>query len=135
MTTSIRFGSVVALFIGLMCAPSMVAGQTFKGGQVAWQASDALTVEFSIQGAWRRDAYSTANGRCISLVTLAGVPCSGADGFPEPGDVIVEAEANTTFDPGDGGGAIGSPVGPLLFLITSVNYADNLVNGIALNPV
>ena len=39
-----------------MCAPSMVAGQTFKGGQVAWQASDALTIEFSVQGTWRRDA-------------------------------------------------------------------------------
>ena len=46
----------VVLCIGVMCAPSMVAGQTFKGGQVAWQASDALTIEFSIQGTWRRDA-------------------------------------------------------------------------------
>ena len=60
-----------------MCAPSMVAGQTFKGGQVAWQASDALTIEFSIQGTWRRDAYSTANGRCISLARFSD--SSGSD--------------------------------------------------------
>ena len=109
-------------------------GPTFKGGQVAWSASDDVTIDFSIQSAWRRDAYSTANGRCINPLTTTAVACSGADGFADVGDVILEAEANTMFDPGDGSAPIGSPAGALLYLVTSVDHSNNLVHGFALDP-
>lgn len=117
-------------------APAVASAQgpTFKGGQVAWSSADVLTIEFSIQSAWRRDAYSTANGRCINPITMTPVACSGADGFANVGDVILEAEANTTFDPGDGTDPIGSPAGALLYLVTAVDDSNNLIHGFALDP-
>ena len=123
------------LVAAVVCAPLVAfAGPTFKGGQITWRSMSEFTIEFSIQNAWRRDAYSSANGRCVNPVTMTPVACSGADGFPEVGDVIVEAEGGTTFDPGDASGPIGSPFGPLLFLITSVDYSNNLAYGSALDP-
>jgi hypothetical protein len=32
-----------------------------------------------VQNVWRRDAYSTSNGRCINPITLASTPCTGPD--------------------------------------------------------
>lgn len=124
------------LLMGILFAPTPASAQgpTFKGGQITWKATRTRVIDFNIQDAWRRDAYSTENGRCVSPVTLTSVPCSGADGFADTGDVIVEREANTTFDPGDASGPVGSPLGPLLYLITSVDYSNNLVYGNALDP-
>ena len=130
---SLAAGLLLVVIAG-MPATASAQGPTFKGGQVSWKASGELTIEFTIQSAWRRDAYSTANGRCINPLTMASVACSGADAFPETGDVILEAEANTTFDPGDGSAAIGSPAGPLLYLVTSVDLSNNLLHGFALDP-
>jgi hypothetical protein len=124
---------VVSLLIVGVCSVSAFAGPTFKGGRVTWKSTSALQIDFSIQGSWRRDVYSSANGQCINTVTLGVIACSGADGLPDVGDVILENVGGTIFSPGDGS-SIGSPLGSLLYLVTSVDRAANLIYGAALDP-
>jgi hypothetical protein len=125
---------LLSMVAQLVCSTHAMAGPTFKGGRVTWAAAATLRIDFSIQGSWRRDLYTPANGQCVNPLTLGVVACSGADGRPEVGDVIVENEGGTTFNPGDGTAPIGSPLGALLYLVTSVDHASNLIYGSALDP-
>src|SRR5262245_39663336 len=105
-------------------------------------APPANTVEFTVTGAWRRSAYSTANGRCRDVtlgspsVAPPSKPCSGGDGFPAVGDVIVENQAQdgaTTLNTGQG--SIGSPGGNgLLYVVTSIDPANDWLYALAIDP-
>lgn len=106
----------------------------FRYGHYTWVPSGGNTIEFTLQNAWRRNAYSSSNGRCIDTVTLFSVPCSEPDGFPGIGDVVVEIQGYTLFDPGDGSGTVGSPLGPLMYLVTSIDPVNNWIFGLALDP-
>src|SRR5690349_4295759 len=109
--------TVRALLLSLLFAVVAIgqasAGPAFKGGRVTWSSSTTVRIEFLIESSWRRDVYTAANGQCVNPVTLGSIACSGPNGRPGVGDVIVENEGDTTFDPGDGTGAIGSPLGSL----------------------
>jgi hypothetical protein len=124
---------VVSLLIFGACSASALAGPTFKGGRVTWKSASTLRIDFSIQGSWRRDVYNSGNGQCINPLTLGVVACSGSDGLPDVGDVILENVGGTTFNAGDGT-TIGSPLGSLLYLVTSVDRSANLIYGSALDP-
>ena len=114
--------------VGDACDPG---NPVFRYGHITWQETGGTTVEFTVQSAWRRSAYGD---KCVSPLTSGVVPCLGLDGFPEIGDVIVETEGNTVFDPGDGTPPIGSVGGPLLYLVTSTDPSANWIFGLALDP-
>jgi hypothetical protein len=124
---------VVSLLVIGASTASAFAGPTFKGGRVTWKSVTTLRIDFSIQGTWRRDVYTGGNGQCINPLTLGVTACSGSDGLPDVGDVILENVGGTTFNAGDGT-TIGSPLGALLYLVTSVDRASNLIYGSALDP-
>ena len=135
-STAIRLAAWCALFSA--AGPAVHASDLhshFRYGHIAWRSLGGNTVEFALQYAWRRDLYSTALGSCLNPAAgLALVPCTGAGGFAGVGDVIWEHQGFTMFDPGDGAGLIGSPLGPLLFLVTSADAAGNWLLGLALDP-
>jgi uncharacterized repeat protein (TIGR01451 family) len=54
--------------------------------------------------------------------------------MPGVGDVIVENIGGTVFSPGDGSGTIGSPLGPLEYLVTAIDPSQNFLFGLALDP-
>jgi len=117
-----RAGQVllVAFCVEAFCAVQPAVATHERATTVSWIPIGGTTVEFSIKSSWRRTAYSTANNRCRDPNGLASVACSGSGGFPGLGDVIVEEQGGTQLDPGDGNGVIGSPLGPLLFVVTSI---------------
>ena len=124
---------VVSLLVIGAATASAFAGPTFKGGRVTWKSVTTLRIDFSIQGTWRRDVYTSGNGQCINPLTLGVTACSGSDGSPDVGDVILENVGGTTFNAGDGT-TIGSPLGALLYLVTSADRTSNLIYGSALDP-
>jgi cysteine-rich repeat protein len=110
----------------------------YRYGRITWTAAGGNTIEFTIENSWRRSAYSTNNNRCrdVSQPTLPSKPCGGPDGFPAVGDVIMEAQGasgGTVFNPGQGS-SIGSPLGPLLYLVTAIDPANDWLIGTALDP-
>lgn len=112
----------------------------YRYGKITWAPAGGRTIEFTIENSWRRSAYTTANGRCRNI-TAAGLPstaCTGAGNMPAVGDVIEEEQGTnngTRFNPGDGTGLIGSPVGGLLYKVTAIDPANDLLIGVALDPV
>ncbi len=86
-------------------------------------------MEFKLQNAWRRNGY-----RCYDLVSLSVTACSEADGRPGVGDIIAEFIGGSQLDPGGFSGGIGSPLGPLLYLVTSIDGDNNWLFGSALDP-
>ncbi len=106
----------------------------YRGGSLTWVAAEGNTVEFTLQTAWRRSGYSSSNKRCIDPTNLKSVKCSGLDDFADVGDVIKEGIGGTMLDPGDGSGLIGSPLGPMLFLVTAVDRDNDWLYGEALDP-
>lgn len=103
----------------------------FRYGHSNWQPQPAVgpnTIDFTLQNAWRRDANP-----CVSTITNTTVPCTGLDGLPAIGDVIAEFTGNTQFDPGDGIAIFGSPQGPLYYVVTSIDPANNWLLGSALD--
>jgi hypothetical protein len=106
----------------------------FRFGHITWGSDSGTEVQVTIQNAWRRDAYSTGNSRCIDVATLTSVPCTGPGGLAGIGDVIVEQQGFTTFNWGDGSPPLSSPLGALLYLVTSIDIADNWLFGLALDP-
>ena len=101
----------------------------FRYGHFFWIQTGSDTIEITIQNAWRRNAYL-----CVDPVTLSVIPCSPGDGFPQVGDVIAEVMGFTQFNWGDGTAPIGSPIGPLLYLVTSIDPEENWLFGLALDP-
>ena len=89
----------------------------FRYGHITWapRPSPARTVEFTIQGVWRRDAYgnsgSGATNRCVTTTNPpANGTCTGAGGFAGVGDIIHETQGDTTFDFGDGTTTFGATI-------------------------
>ena len=108
----------------------------FRNGHFGWRPIGGTSIEFTLQNAWRLDAYTTANGRCRHpTAPLVPVPCTGADGTAGVGDLIVEFQGGTTFNFGDGSPILGSPAGPLMHLVTSVDPANNWLFGLAVDPL
>jgi len=117
-------------FLAAFTTHPVLAGDThFRYGHYFWTQVDSDTIEITIQNAWRRDGYS-----CVDAVTLSSNPCSPGDGLPQIGDIIAEFIGFTQFDWGDGTAPVGSPIGPLLFLVTSIDPDENWLFGLALNP-
>ena len=119
-------------------APGAAQATHERAALITWAPTSGNTVEFTITGAWRRSAYTTANGRCrnpndTTAPVLESIPCSGSDGFADPGDVIVEMQGGTQFNPGSGSN-IGSPLGPLLYVVTSVDRTNDWLFATALDP-
>lgn len=100
----------------------------FRYGHYSWRPAGGTTIEFTIQNGFRRNGYS-----CIDPSTLAGTSCSGGDGLPGAGDMFAEFIGFTQFFPGDGS-LIASPVGPLLYVVTSIDPANNWLFALALDP-
>jgi uncharacterized repeat protein (TIGR01451 family) len=101
----------------------------FRYGHYSWKPLGGTDIEFTLQNAYRRDGYS-----CIDPAAQAATACTAPDSMPGVGDVIVENIGNTMFDPGDGTAAIGSPLGPLEYLVTAIDPAQNFLFGLALDP-
>lgn len=106
----------------------------FRNGNYSWRPIGGTTIEFTVQDSWRRNAYSSSFGCRTTSAPNVNVPCTGPGGFAGVGDIIVEYVGATTFIPGDGSPAIGSPAGPLLYLVTSIDPANNWLFAVALDP-
>ena len=103
-----RAALLLALFASAATiAPPAARATHERASLITWSPTGGNAVEFTITGAWRRSAYSTANGRCrnpndTTAPVLESIACSGIDGFADPGDVIVESQGGTQFNPGSG---------------------------------
>lgn len=120
--------ALLSLWALLFVFAGKAAATHFRYGHYTWKPISGNTVEFSIQNAFRRNGYS-----CRNPGTLAVVPCSTPDGLPGGGDIFVEFIGATQFNPGDGSTPVGSPLGPLMYLVTSID-PDNWLFGLALDP-
>ena len=123
---------VLAAGLALLSASQAVATHE-RATSISWVPIGGTTIEFSIKSSWRRTAYSTSNSRCRNPNGLAAVACTGPGGFAGVGDLIVEQQGGTQFNPGDGSGVIGSPLGPLLFFVTSIDSTNNWLFGEAVD--
>lgn len=123
--------AIVAL-VALVIAgnPGPAEADHFRYGHYNWHPAGGTTIDFSLQDAFTRDQYGSD---CVNTVTLMPIPCTGPGGFPGVGDVIAEFEGFTTLHPGDLT-IIGSPIGPLLYLVTSIDVANNWFLATALDP-
>jgi hypothetical protein len=115
-------------------AATLAYATHFRYGTVIWRPLGGQTVEFTIQSGWRRSAYDTLSGRCIDPITVSPIACSGADDMAGVGDIIVEFQGFTQFFPGDGTSPFGSTLGPLLYLVTGIDPANDSLTGFALDP-
>lgn len=120
--------SLIALFI-IAAIPTHVQATHFRYGQISWSPGTGNIIKFEIDNAWRRNGYSS----CYNTSTGLFVACTGPGGFPGPGDVVSEAVGGTVFHFGDGA-TVSSPTGDLLYLVTSIDPANNWLFGTALNP-
>ncbi|HJZ71795.1 MAG TPA: hypothetical protein VKE51_08640 [Vicinamibacterales bacterium] len=109
--------------------PATSEATHFRYGHYTWVPTGATSVEFRLQNAFRRDGYL-----CVNPSTLTTVICTAPDGHPGIGDVFPEFIGNTRLDFGDGSGTVGSPLGPLMYLVTSVDTANNWLFALALDP-
>jgi len=121
---------------GTVLATTTFMDTHFRYGHISWTPLGGNTIEFTIQNAWRRSAYTTSFGRCVdpSDVNLPSIACTGPGGSAGVGDVIIEFQGGTLFNPGDGSGSIGSPRGPLAYLVTSIDATNDWLFGLALDP-
>jgi hypothetical protein len=120
----------VAIALITMSAGAQLAYAThFRYGHYNWKPAGGNTIEFTIQNAFRRDGFF-----CVNPATLAFVACTGPGALAGIGDVFPEFVGSTLFYPGDGTGAIGSPLGPLLYRVTSIDPAKNALFAQALDP-
>jgi hypothetical protein len=115
----------IGILEGLLATPAEASH--FRYGHTNWQPAGGTTIDFTVQNAWRRDANP-----CVNTITNTTVPCTGPGGQPGIGDVIVEFTGFTQFDPGDGT-LFGSPLGPLYYVVTSIDPANNWLLGSALD--
>jgi hypothetical protein len=114
----------------LLGATAEVANAShFRYGHYFWQPLSGTDIEFTLQNAFKRDSYS-----CIDPASQAAIACTATDSLPGVGDVILENVGNTMFSPGDGSAAIGSPLGPLEYLVTAIDPAENFLFGLAVDP-
>jgi hypothetical protein len=138
-TFRLRAGVLLSVMaLSLIAAPA--SATHFRYGHITWTPRPDIhpnAVDFTVQNVWRRDAYSTSNGRCINPATLASTPCTGPGGFAGVGDLIRELQGTPRLDPGDGSPLIGGPPGlasALLYQVTAIDAANNWAFGLAVDP-
>lgn len=132
-----RFAAIAVLGAVAVLLPARPADAThFRYAHISWTSLGANTVEFTVQGSWRRSATPSFNP-CVDVLTNAVIPCSGSEvptPLPLPGDVIREDIGDTRLFPGDLSTPKGSPGGNgLYYLVTSVDPVSNWVFGLALD--
>lgn len=116
---------LLALIVFLCGLTTAAHASHFRYGHYTWKSLGANVIEFTVQNALRRDGFA-----CKTPASGATVPCSGVDGLPGVGDVILETIGSTQFNFGDGG-----PPTPILYYrVTSVDPAANWMFAIALDP-
>jgi Bacterial Ig domain len=107
------------------------AGAThFRYGNSTWKSLSGNSVQFTVDDGFRRDGYTECYDPTTNSVSK---PCTGADGFPAPGDIISEDIGETEFNFGDGSQATPGPDGSLLFLVDSVDPTNDVLQGRALD--
>jgi endonuclease/exonuclease/phosphatase family metal-dependent hydrolase len=131
LPSACRPSMALALILLAILAASSAHATHFRYGHISWDQAGGNAVDVKIQAAWR---LTSASGRCIDPATDAIVACSGTGGAPGIGDVFFESTGNTRFDWGDGSPLVGSPRGPLYFLVTSIDPAKNWLFGEAVDP-
>jgi hypothetical protein len=121
----------LALWAVGAASPAGATHSHFRYGHYTWVPGAGNDIVFTVQNGWRRTANS-----CVDVSTNQYTSCSAPDGYPAVGDVIVEDTGGTVFDPGDGSPVIGSPLGPLYYLVTSIDPdpAEDWLTGSALDP-
>ncbi len=132
--------AAVASLVGI--APGVARATHERATLITWVPTTGNTVEFTIQGAWRRDAYGNGSGlnRCVTATNPpVNGSCTGTGGFAGVGDIIHETQGSsggTTFDFGDGSATFGVTIGgqkALLYVVTSVDPTNNWLFGLALD--
>jgi hypothetical protein len=135
LNRSRRLETAIPLLAGLallggLCEPAHASH--FRYGSISWQPLGGNTVEFTVQGGWRRDDNPSFDD-CVNPATGLVIPCTGPSGFAGVGDVIREDIGDTEFFPGEGP-AISVGGQHLYYLVTSISPADNWLFGVALDP-
>lgn len=103
----------------VLAIASNASASHFRYGHIFWKQVGNNTVEATVQAAWRRNGYV-----CWDASTLTVTACSSDDGLPGVGDVFLENIGGTTLNWGDGTIA-SSPLGRLLFVVTSIDTDNN----------
>lgn len=124
----------VTVFILALFISSIAQATHFRYGHFSWaNGITANSVELKIQNAWRLDGYSRSCVRLVTL-TLTLTPCTGVLGRPGVGDAVYEDIGRSRLNWGDGSSPVGSIFGGLLYLVTSVDPANNWWFGEAIDP-
>jgi len=129
----------VCALAALVFANASPAGAShFRYGHYSWVQKGGNSIEVTVQNAFRRDGYGIY---CVDAATLTHKSCSPPppgfpfDGFPQVGDVVIEAIGASRLNWGDGSPTVGSPFGPLLYLVTSIDPLNNWWFGLAIDPL
>lgn len=119
---------ILLIPFSLLLPPSLAEATHFRGAEISWLPNGGTSIQFSVTTAFRRDGYS-----CINPSTLGNKPCSASDGLPGEGDLIEEYIGGSIFEFGDGS-SLGSPLGPLIYEVTSIDPTNNWLYGEAIDP-
>jgi len=121
-----------SIFLSAFLVATAAQASHFRYGHIAWTTGAAAnSVNVRVLNAWRGNGY---NGRCVNPVSMTFVACTGPGGVAGVGDIITERIGRSRFDWGDGSAFVGSPFGPLLYLVTSIDPANNWLSGVAVDP-
>jgi hypothetical protein len=115
--------------VGATVIISTVYATHFRSGHYFWSPAGGNAVTVTLQDSFRRNANP-----CVNNTGTTQVACTGPGGLAGVGDIIVEVTGGTTFNWGDGSPAVGSPAGPLMFVVTSIDASQNWLFGLALDP-
>jgi len=120
-----------SLFLLALLMVSEAQATHFRYGHIAWTiGTTPNSVNVRLLDAWRGNGY---NFNCINPVSMTVTACTGPGGVAGVGDIIRESIGNSRFNWGDGS-TVGSPLGPLLYLVTSIDPANNWLSGVAVDP-
>ena len=129
MTAVLLLAGLVLLASGLF---QPAHATHFRYGSISWRPLGGNTVEFIVQGGWRRDDQPSQD-HCVDTANGMVISCTGPGGFAGVGDVIREEIGDTELLPGDN--TVISVGGQFLYyLVTSINPAENWLFGEALDP-
>ncbi len=121
-----------SFFLAVLLAATAAQATHFRYGHIAWTAGTTTnSVNVTLRNAWRGNGY---NSRCINPVSMTFVACTGPSGVAGVGDIIVEHIGRSQFSWGDNSARVSSPFGALLYLVTSIDPANNWLSGIAVDP-
>jgi len=135
---TIQIGALVTLVTLAGGAWQPAVATHFRYAHLSWVQTGATSVAFTVQAAFRRSA-SPSFDECVDPASGSVIPCSGAGGLADVGDVIREDIGDTRLVFGDGTEAyVSNPSNPsehyLYFVVTSIDPDDNWLLGIALDP-